>query len=371
MPESTELYREAYRGSEFVITHHPAVVSGYGHAAHNRLTLDGGLVHCPIGDVAEIAKKTRARIDIMREDETLLPRLIRMAASSPTGHDVPPHIGGEFRVGDTAWAWALGGRVRRGLVVKVTRTRVTIAYTTPSSRGVVYRKAVKQEEAWREKAAPAAVSAIADTAPDDAGEPLPAKVAAAAPGEVVVTPDGPAKLLVWMNQAVLGVVFDESAARLERGAYAAWSPRGGRDGVVGFYGTPEAAGDAIAALYRPVPTGIREADEFADAARRLGLVVEVKVSALPAQLDNDGEVVVSAVRSVLVSVTPPARPDLEGTTLGVSLNARRVWGHWHLPEKKGARSKFLGGEWGMLARRTKIRQARRLASVLKAMTPDR
>jgi hypothetical protein len=92
-------------------------------------------------------------------------------------------------------------------------------------------------------------------------EELPAAVTEAAPGRVVVTQDGDRPQYdVWLDQKHIGTLFDETAANLARGNFAAWSPRGrAKDGVVGFYATKEEAGEAIGRLYRPVgPRGMTE-----------------------------------------------------------------------------------------------------------------
>lgn len=80
-----------------------------------------------------------------------------------------------------------------------------------------------------------------------AEEPLPQAVIDAAPGEVVTAKDGHSKHDVWVDGEMIGTVFDESAAKLERGAFAAWSPKcRNKGGIVGFYGSLEDAADAIA-----------------------------------------------------------------------------------------------------------------------------
>lgn len=69
-------------------------------------------------------------------------------------------------------------------------------------------------------------------------------------GRVVVTPDGPHRHTVWLDRHVIGTIFDESAANLARGGFAAWSPKAPRkDGIVGFYATAEEARAAIGKLY--------------------------------------------------------------------------------------------------------------------------
>ncbi|MEU1592730.1 hypothetical protein ABZ468_07685 [Streptomyces sp. NPDC005708] len=92
---------------------------------------------------------------------------------------------------------------------------------------------------------------------DDLEEPLPKVVEDAAPGELNVTRDefsAPSMPQhdVWIGQDHVGVIFDESAANLARGAFGAWSSKcRNRGGVVGFYATKEEAAQAIADLYAP------------------------------------------------------------------------------------------------------------------------
>lgn len=47
----------------------------------------------------------------------------------------------ELTVGQPVYVFAMGGFWRLGVVVKLTKVRATVAYTTPSSAGRVYLKA--------------------------------------------------------------------------------------------------------------------------------------------------------------------------------------------------------------------------------------
>ncbi|MCX5207682.1 hypothetical protein OG897_40585 [Streptomyces sp. NBC_00237] len=96
---------------------------------------------------------------------------------------------------------------------------------------------------------PAAGPTPPATPPAD-GEPLPQAVADAAPGEFVVLADehNPAQIIVWRDRQHAGVIGDETAANLTRGAFTAWSPTAQRrDGNLGFFPTKEAAADAVKA----------------------------------------------------------------------------------------------------------------------------
>jgi hypothetical protein len=50
-------------------------------------------------------------------------------------------------VDDVVWVHAFGAR-RRGLVVKLTKTRAEVAYITASNPGLVRRATVRQSEVW-------------------------------------------------------------------------------------------------------------------------------------------------------------------------------------------------------------------------------
>ncbi|MFI5880838.1 hypothetical protein [Streptomyces sp. NPDC051554] len=99
-------------------------------------------------------------------------------------------------------------------------------------------------------------------------EPFPQVIVDAGPSELNVIRDPySARSLpqydVWIGQRHVGVIFDESEATLNRGSFAAWSPKAGtRQGTVGFYDTKDGAADAIRQLY-PVSA--------ADLAKALGV----------------------------------------------------------------------------------------------------
>lgn len=93
-------------------------------------------------------------------------------------------------------------------------------------------------------------------------EPLPATVETAAPDELNVTLDEfhrQPQHDVWIGQDHVGIVFDESFAKMERAPFAAWSPKAGtKAGTVGFYGTKEEAAEAIRKLYEPAEETVEE-----------------------------------------------------------------------------------------------------------------
>jgi hypothetical protein len=124
-------------------------------------------------------------------------------------------------------------------------------------------------------------------------EELPAAVVEAAPGAVVVTQDGDRPHYdVWLDQKHIGTLFDETAANLARGNFAAWSPKGrAKDGIVGFYATKDEAADAIGRLYRPTgPGGNTEPGNRNDRwnYRALSADRQAKVAAHAAHLYDEG-----------------------------------------------------------------------------------
>ncbi|GAA3085632.1 hypothetical protein GCM10020000_88070 [Streptomyces olivoverticillatus] len=137
-----EVHRETYLGIEFVVTRHPATAQARTRRfAHHRLVVGGRPADCPGGDIEAVVAKVRARIDVLRADEDLLPRLRPLVDSRPSVFGMPGWDDGAApKAGDVAYVWARG-MFRRGLVVDVARTRATVAYVTASNPGRVHRKA--------------------------------------------------------------------------------------------------------------------------------------------------------------------------------------------------------------------------------------
>ncbi|MFI0742831.1 hypothetical protein ACH4PU_32820 [Streptomyces sp. NPDC021100] len=142
-----EVHRETYRDIEFVVTRHPATVTGRTRRhAHHRLVCGGAPAACPDGDIETVVKKVRARIDLQLADRELLPRLRLLVDSRPSAQGMSGwDEGAAPKAGDPAYVWARG-MYRRGLVVDVARTRATVAYVTASNPGRVHRKADRFEE---------------------------------------------------------------------------------------------------------------------------------------------------------------------------------------------------------------------------------
>lgn len=93
-----------------------------------------------------------------------------------------------------------------------------------------------------------------ETATETPEEEIPAEVLAARPGEVVAVRDemSPHQVIVWragQDPDIIGVVFDESAAQLDRGGFAAWTSKApARGNIAGFYATEAEAVAAIGEL---------------------------------------------------------------------------------------------------------------------------
>lgn len=137
-----EVHRQTYRGTEVVITRHPATAEKkWRRFAHHTLRLDGRLVNCPAGQIETVIAKTVAAIDVMRANEDIQPKLVTLVDARPSIKDMPGWDDGAApEIGDAAYVYARG-LFRRGLVVAVTRTRATVAYVTASSPSLVHRKA--------------------------------------------------------------------------------------------------------------------------------------------------------------------------------------------------------------------------------------
>lgn len=116
---------------------------GSGRTYHRRVMYGGSGWCCtaPTGDGAALVKKLTASLELAEADAQLLPllrRLVRTAGPADERRPVEPVEGA------VAYVYAMG-RARRGLVVKVTKTKATVAYTTASSNGRVFRKAVSRD----------------------------------------------------------------------------------------------------------------------------------------------------------------------------------------------------------------------------------
>jgi hypothetical protein len=92
------------------------------------------------GDAQAVTRKLAADLATAAEDVRLLPQLVPLVRNGHLLDDQLVAVEGTPTVGQVAYVYAMG-RYRRGLVVKVARTRSTVAYTTASSGGRIFRKA--------------------------------------------------------------------------------------------------------------------------------------------------------------------------------------------------------------------------------------
>jgi hypothetical protein len=92
-------------------------------------------------DIAKLAARGRKRAELIAADDAIRAQVVRLVGSAPAAELVRAPAPA---VGDVVYVHGMG-RMRRGLVVKIGRTTVQVAYTTPSSEGRIYRAAVPAE----------------------------------------------------------------------------------------------------------------------------------------------------------------------------------------------------------------------------------
>lgn len=100
---------------------------------------DGDTFAAPAGTPAQIEGKLVAILALAAEDDRIRPRVTELVHNGNEDQlvaiDTP-----RAHVNDVVYVHAMG-QYRRGIVTKVAKTRATVAYTTASSDGRVYRKA--------------------------------------------------------------------------------------------------------------------------------------------------------------------------------------------------------------------------------------
>lgn len=91
----------------------------------------------------QLIKKARTFIDLKLDDDEIRPR-VRQVMQSVPGYSAMNHKRTvdptKDKVGDDAWVWGQN-RWRHGIITKIAKTQATVAYTTPSSDGRIYRPA--------------------------------------------------------------------------------------------------------------------------------------------------------------------------------------------------------------------------------------
>jgi hypothetical protein len=131
---------DTYHGRELAIVETDYPASQYSPAWTRRSAgIDGRTFRCPTGTPEQVFTKLRKSIDTDEADAAILPRLVELVRALPS-KQAPPAWSATVApaVGDVVYVRAMG-KYRRGLVTKLGRTRVEVAYTTASSGGRVYR----------------------------------------------------------------------------------------------------------------------------------------------------------------------------------------------------------------------------------------
>lgn len=132
---------------------------------HRSLITDGdSLYHAPTGDGKALQAKLDKMVAENCEDDALRPQLTALIGV-PTEEQAEALVPVETpEPGDVVYVHAMG-YLRRGLVIKVAAKRLTVAYTTASSEGRIYRKAEKAGAVWMDPQAEAKHLTLA-TAPE-------------------------------------------------------------------------------------------------------------------------------------------------------------------------------------------------------------
>ncbi len=138
-----------YRGHVLVIEKwlRPGLssTSGRGEAAKDADTFfsvkdNGRAYQAPTGDFNKVLKSLKANVDLAIEDAALLPTLVPLIRMVHAGLNMKIITPETAAVGTVAYVCAMG-RWRRGVVTKVGKKLITVAYTTANSDGRIYRKA--------------------------------------------------------------------------------------------------------------------------------------------------------------------------------------------------------------------------------------
>lgn len=167
-PETTKTVTatETYRGVELALVetftpawHEPAReypaehYNGRDHAAwtgpardhadqtRRHVTIGARSSSRPTGTDTQVFAKLRKYVDLQIADEEVLPKVTALIANVKRSEDPPAAVA----LGDVVAIYAMG-HWRRGLVTKVNKARVEVAYTTRSSGGRVFRKMEKPAE---------------------------------------------------------------------------------------------------------------------------------------------------------------------------------------------------------------------------------
>jgi hypothetical protein len=106
----------------------------------SQVVIDGEAGYAaPRGTAKQVLAKLAAKLDERRDNAELIGELTRLVSRDETG---TVYLDDAPSVGSVVMVYAMGS-YRQGVVVKVTATQATVAYTTASSGGRVFRKADK------------------------------------------------------------------------------------------------------------------------------------------------------------------------------------------------------------------------------------
>ncbi|MBC9730693.1 hypothetical protein [Streptomyces sp. TRM68367] len=144
--EPHEVHRETYRDTTIVVTYYPLLqCDTWTREPFHVAALEGTRTESRSADLDTALARARAKADERHADAEILPRLRPLIHSRKTSEHLEKE-GEPFTVDEVVYVYAMGAW-RRGLVTKVGRTRVTVAYaTTPSAeQDRVFRKASEPE----------------------------------------------------------------------------------------------------------------------------------------------------------------------------------------------------------------------------------
>ncbi|MDT4933453.1 MAG: hypothetical protein QOK11_1345 [Pseudonocardiales bacterium] len=163
-PVTTAVAAETYLGHEVAITetvvaaHIEPAYSGtfrdgttYSRPAREvaewrgcRAVIDGRSFRCPTGTDEQVLAKLRKSVDVQVADDAIRATLTAYIHATRDASDLAPVEAPV--VGALVYVYAMG-MWRRGVVTAVKRTRIEVAYTTASSNGRIFRKAVAHGDA--------------------------------------------------------------------------------------------------------------------------------------------------------------------------------------------------------------------------------
>ena len=150
MSTTTVLAAETYRGHEIAVeaTTYEASKLGERPAHTQRVArMDGWSFRCPSGTDEEAMTKLRSHVDETVANDAIRPRLQAVAGTATALDGASIVYRSTVALDAPVWIFAMG-RHRRGLVTKIGRTRLEVAYVTPSNPERVYRKSVPMTAAW-------------------------------------------------------------------------------------------------------------------------------------------------------------------------------------------------------------------------------